>query len=177
MVTKPELSCLPLDHPRWHELDHAYGKAADIPDLLRQLAELPPSNGEGEPWFPLWSALAHQGDVYSASFAAVPHVVRALATAPTRADAGYFQFPAWIEICRRRHGITVPPDLQADYAAALAVLPGLVAAASARDWDEEFLSCALAALAAVKGSADVAEAVLALTPEVAAEFLEWQENR
>ena len=177
MTIKLELSCLALDNPRWHELDHAYGKATDIPDLLHQLAGLPPSTGEEEPWFPLWSALAHQGDVYSASFAAVPHVVRALAAAPARADAGYFQFPAWIEICRRRHGITVPPDLQADYGAALAALPGLVAAASVRDWDEEFLSCALAALAATKGSADVAEAVLALTPKVAAEFLEWRGDR
>jgi hypothetical protein len=177
MTSKSELSCLALDSPRWRELDHAYGKAADIPDLLRQLAGLPSSAGEDAPWFPLWRALAHRGDVYSASFAAVPHVVRALATMPTRADAGYFQFPAWIEICRQRHDITLPSDLQADYSAALAALPGLVAAAARRRWDDEFLSCALAALAAAKGSADVAEAMLALTPEVAAEFLAWQEER
>jgi len=34
-----------------------------------------------------------------------------------------------------------------------------------------------AALAAAKGSADVAETVLVLKADVAAEFLEWQEDR
>jgi hypothetical protein len=104
MTTDLELPCLALDSRRWYELEHAYGKAADIPALLQQLADRPPSSGEGGPWFQLWSALAHQDDVYSASFAAVPHVVRAMAVAPTRADAGYFQFPAWVEISRQRLG-------------------------------------------------------------------------
>lgn len=93
-----ELACLPLDSPRWHELAHAYGKASDIPALLRQLATVPTSDGEREPWFSLWSALAHQGDVHAASFAAVPHVVKALATSPLTADASYFQFPAVVEM-------------------------------------------------------------------------------
>jgi hypothetical protein len=177
MTTSPDLPCLPLDSPRWHELEHAYGKATDIPALLRQLASLPPSGPDDEPWFSLWSALAHQGDVYAASFAAVPHVVRALALAPDRAGAVYLQFPAWVEICRKREGVVIPSDLQDAYAAALAALPGLVAAAAVRAWDDEFLACALAALAAVKGSADVAEAALELTPEVAGDFLGWLEDR
>jgi len=70
---------LDLDDPRWSDLTHAYGKASDIPDLLRQLDKLPLATGDAEPWFSLWSALAHQGDVYPASFAAVPHVVAMLA--------------------------------------------------------------------------------------------------
>jgi hypothetical protein len=104
---------LALDSPRWSELEHAYGPAVDIPDLLRALDDLPRSDGESEPWFSLWSALAHQGDVYSASFAAVPHVVRVLSTAPDRADGVYFDFPAWIEICRQRRGVHMPFDLKA----------------------------------------------------------------
>jgi len=177
MTTTPDLPYLPLDSPRWQELEHAYGKAADIPALLRQLASLPSSGPDDEPWFSLWSALAHQGDVYAASFAAVPHVVRALALAPDRAGAVYLQFPAWVEICRKREGVVIPSDLQDAYAAALAALPGLVAAAAVRAWDDEFLACALAALAAVKGSVDVAEAALELTPEVAGDFLGWLEDR
>jgi hypothetical protein len=35
----------------------------------------------------------------------------------------------------------------------------------------------LAAVAAAKGSTDVAEAVLELTAAVAADFMEWQESR
>ena len=52
---------------------------------------------------------------YTASFAAIPHVVRVLATAPAMASYSYFQFPAWVEICRRRHNLSVPDDLAPDY--------------------------------------------------------------
>jgi hypothetical protein len=85
---------LSLDSSRWGELRHAYGPASDIPPLLQQLQSLPDSTGESEPWFTLWSSLAHQGDVHSASFAAVPHVVDALAAQPSAATATYFHFPA-----------------------------------------------------------------------------------
>jgi hypothetical protein len=164
---------LNLDSPRWNELQHAYGIASDTPDLLRQLQSLPDSVAESEPWFTLWSSLAHQGDVYSASFAVVPHVVRALASAPASAPFAYFQFPAWVEICRKNNGTPIPPDLEAAYFSALSELPGLVAAASARPWDADFLACALSAIAAAKGSSKVAEAVMELTPESAGEYLQW----
>ena len=121
----------------------------------------------------IWSALAHQGDIYSASFAAVPHVIRILETSPLKADAVYFQFPAWVEICRKKKGVEVPEDLALAYFEALSKLPALVAVASTREWDAEFLQCALSAIAAAKGQAGVAEAVQELSPEVAAEFMEW----
>ena len=164
---------LSLDSSRWAELSHAYGVASDVPPLLRQLAELPSSAEDAEPWFTLWSALAHQGDIYSASFAAVPHVVKALASNPSKADHSYFQFPAWVEICRVKKDVAIPEDLRSAYFESLAQLPGLVAAASARPWDAGFLSCTLAAIAAAKGQPVIAEAALELTPEGAQEFLEW----
>jgi hypothetical protein len=168
---------LSLESSRWTELQHAYGAAADIPALLKQLGTLPSSHADAEPWFTLWSALAHQGDVYSASFAAVPHVVDALASAPARADHSYFQFPAWVEICRVKNQVEIPEDLQGGYFASLARLPALVAAAADHSWDAGFLTCALAAVAAAKGQAVVAEAVLELTPDVAGEFMEWFSER
>ena len=158
---------------RWSGLRHAYGPATDTPDLLRQLSTLPSSEGSAEPWFTLWSSLAHQGDVYPASFAAVPHVVRALSIAPARADFSYFQFPAWVEICRQRRAVDVPDDLRQAYFASLAKLPSLVAAAADREWDQSFLACALSAIAAAKGYCTVAEAVLELTPDIASDFMEW----
>ena len=164
---------LSLDDPRWNSLEHAYGAASDIPALLRQLAELPESDGESEPWFSLWSALAHQGDVYSASFAAVPHVIQALSGSPTKASATYFQFPAWVEICRAKKGTSVPSDLLPAYSDALAKLPSLVAEAAVREWDEDFLVCALSAIAASKGFTTVAEATQELTTSVASDFMEW----
>lgn len=165
-----------LDSSRWSELRHAYGEADDIPALLHQL-EAMPQNGNEEPWLTLWSALAHQGDVYPASFAAVPHVVRALAASPEHAGPIYFHFPAWVEICRRKKAVQIPSDLAGPYFEALAQLPSLVAAVAARNWDAENLVCALSAIAAAKGEADVAEAVLELTPEVAREFMEWFYDR
>ena len=168
---------LSLDSPDWLQLEHAYGKAADIPALLEGLCTLPTAEGEEEPWFSLWSSLAHQGDVYSASFAAVPHVIASLATNPLKASATYFQFPAWVEICRLKNGTPIPPALAADYFTALEKLPSLVAAAAGREWDAEFLACALSAIAASKGSGSVAEAALELNPEVASEFTEWFFNR
>ncbi len=165
---------LSLQSKRWSELQHAYGSAANVPALLGRLGELPKSEGEAEPWFTLWSALAHQGDVYSASFAAVPHVVAALSTAPSEADESFFQFPAWVEICRAKNQAEIPTDLQAQYFEALARLPSLVAQASTRQWEAGFLACALSAIAAAKGQHEIAEAVLEMSsPKIAEEFLEW----
>ncbi len=164
---------LSLDNPRWSELQHAYGPATDIPALLKQLTDLPSSENDAEPWFSIWSALAHQGDVYSASFAAVPHVIDVLASAPLKADFSYFQFPAWVEVCRVKSAASVPEDIASAYFASLSRLPALVAAAAARQWDEGFLRCALSAIAAAKQQPAIAEAVLELSPEVAGEFMEW----
>jgi hypothetical protein len=160
-----------LDSPDWASLQHAYGNASDIPALLRQLETVPAAEGNSEPWFSLWSALAHQGDVYTASFAAVPHVVRVLATSPSSASFTYFQFPAWVEICRQRHNLTVPDELSASYFTALEKLGHLVCAASSSDWDFEFLRVALSAMAISKGSALTAEALLQLDEVSAEEFL------
>jgi hypothetical protein len=168
---------LSLSSVRWSELQTAYGSAADIPALLSQLSNAPPSDGKSEPWFSLWSALAHQGDVYSASFAAVPHVVDALAIAPNSVDFSYFQFPAWVEICRHKKQVRIPDELKEAYEAALARLPAIVSSASSREWDSGFLCCALSAVAAAKGHALVAESILELTPDVAKEFMDWFSNR
>jgi hypothetical protein len=168
---------LSLDSSRWSELSHAYGRAADIPNLLRQLESLPSSENDKEPWFSIWSSLAHQGDVYSASFAAVPHVVACLAKAPTKADFTFFQFPAWVEVCRQRRNVPIPQDLATAYWEAMAKLPQLVASAANREWDESLLSCALAAVAASKGFGAVAEAVFEINSEVAEDFLKWHLDR
>ena len=168
---------LDLDDPRWSQLRHAYGLAADIPGLLKRLADMPSSADDNEPWFSLWSALAHQGDVYPASFAAVPHVVAAIASCPTKADFSYFQFPAWVEICRARSNAPVPEDLAPAYFEALSRLPALVAAAAPRQWDEALLCSALSAIAAAKGEPRIAEAVLDMTPDLATDFMEWLHRR
>jgi hypothetical protein len=65
-----------MHSPDWSALNHAYGTADDIPALLRRAANaVAPNDYRDEPWFSLWSALCHQGDVYTASYAAVPELV------------------------------------------------------------------------------------------------------
>jgi hypothetical protein len=164
---------IPLDSPRWSELNHAYGSAGNIPALLAQLDSFPSSAGGNEPWFSLWSALCHQEDVYPASFAAVPHIVRVLASDPMRADVSFFQLPACIEMARARVDFPIPADLRQPYAEALQRLPVLVGAAAARRWEEDFLCGALAAVAAAKGFPSVARAALELNPKTAEGFMEW----
>jgi hypothetical protein len=164
---------LSLDSSRWKELQHAYGSASDIPNLLRQLDSFPSSSSSKEPWFSIWSALAHQGDVYSASFAAVPHVVQALSIAPNKAPEDYFHFPAWVEICRHSKSMSVPDDLLPAYSEALGKLPHLVSLTATQDWNESFSLCALSAIAVGKKFSETAAAILELTPDVLAEFQDW----
>jgi len=168
---------LELDDPRWAELRHAYGPASDTPSLLLRLDNTSISIGVEEPWFTLWSSLAHQGDVYSASFAAVPHIVRVLARATAASDLSFFQFPAWVEICRQRKGVPIPDYLSEAYFSALRELPNLVAAAATQEWDDAFLACALSAIAAAKGHISIAEAALELDTETAEEFMKWFRER
>ena len=159
-----------LDDPRWGEFPDAYGMASDIPALLRQLDKLP--SVDAEPWRSLWSALAHQGDVYPASFAAASHVVAAHAANPTATDATSFQFPAWVERCRARQ-----EDLPWAYRSALSRPSVLAAEASKQPWDDDFMRCALPAIAAAKGQPLIAEAVMELDRNVAEEFLKWFHDR
>ena len=167
-----------LRDSRWGELRHAYGEAADIPPLLQAIERDPSTSDTREgPWFDLWSALCHQGDVYSASFAAVPHVVRILALVPGEACFDFFLFPASVEIARHRSGVTVPPDLVSSYRDALGQLPAIAAAASQRQWSAPLGRSILAAVAASKAQFSAAELLLEIEEADDPEVLEWYQSR
>ncbi len=125
----------------------------------------------------MWSALAHQGDVYSASFAAVPHIVRLIATFPEQSSSGHFHFVSWIEICRRSKSVPVPSDLLNAYDEAFALLPKPICARAGRAWDRVYLLGALAALSIAKGDVKIAEAITELNDDVLAGFFEWVQSR
>jgi hypothetical protein len=171
------MSMLSLDSPRWSELQHAYGSASNIPLLLKQLETFPSDNPNDEPWFSIWSALAHQGDVYSASFAAIPAVVSIIESNPQKATASFFQFPTWVEICRQRKHVPIPDDLRPGYFEALARLGPLSATVVNSNSDEGFLRCLLASIAVSKAEIALAEAILELEPDVVPEFMTWLEAR
>ena len=157
-----------LDSERWASLSHAYGEASDIPQLLRDLAALPAevAGDQTEPYFSLWSALCHQGDVYSASFAAVPHIVALMEREPLRTPMTLHLMIACVEIARAKgRGPQVPADLLEPYLDALRKVPAVVGASSAQQWDHWYCGAALASVAAAMGHPQCAEAVLELDPE------------
>jgi len=104
----------PID---WTTLHHAYGSAGDIPALLaRARTTRAPTKHTDEPWFTLWSALYHQDDIYSASYAAVPELVAIASECDAAIAAESLFLAASIEL--RRHepdAPTMPAELRVAY--------------------------------------------------------------
>jgi hypothetical protein len=156
---------LPLDDPRWRDLQHAYGPASDIPALLRALVVSPgpKSSYRDEPWFGLWSSLCHQGDVYTASYAAVPDLVQIACETNEPIDFSFFQLPTAIEVARLRgRGPKIPPAYADNYHRAIARLVDAVNLHRNEPWSQPMMLSASAALAIAKGHVDIAEALLNL---------------
>jgi HEAT repeat protein len=64
-----------LDEIDWHQLEHAYGAADDVPGWLRSLAS---QEDESDVLTHLSLSLCHQGTVYSASASAAPYLIELL---------------------------------------------------------------------------------------------------
>ena len=165
---------LALDSSRWSELTHAYGSAKNIPALLSAAEPLPQcSSSKDEPYFGLWSALCHQGDVYAASYAALPHLVEIIRTSPGRLVVTLVDLVGCIEMARLQgRGPAIPDDLSASYTAALARLPDLAVLLLSEPRGEDECRAILSALAAAQGHPRLAAAISELTPEIAEQLLE-----
>jgi len=144
---------LELQSPRWKELSHAYGSAQDIPGLLSQLKNAGPKKDyRSEPWFSLWSALCHQGDVYTASYAAVPHIVALASKRAISERTEFFLIAATIEAMRHtKKAPKIPPDLKRPHEDALREAASLAMGCMERDWPEEDFRVVLGALAIFRG--------------------------
>ena len=154
---------LALDDPRWNDLEHAYGTAADVPNLLQALEASPgpTQDFEEEPWNSLWSCLCHQDDVYAASYAAVPHVIRIALATSEPIDFSFLLFPASVEIARKTgHGPELPPELADAYLTAIAGLAELAVQHGKSMEDEAMTVSAAAAIAVANGDIEAARALL-----------------
>ncbi|MFE1289416.1 HEAT repeat domain-containing protein [Streptomyces sp. NPDC058751] len=60
-----------IDEVDWASMEHAYGSAADVPELLRGLASPLPQEREAA-LDGMYGAVHHQGDVYDSTLASVP---------------------------------------------------------------------------------------------------------
>ncbi len=75
-----------LDRIDWSSLEHAYGPAEDVPDLIRDLASDEAGTRE-QARSALWSNVIHQGTVYSATSHAVPFLIELLESATVQDKA------------------------------------------------------------------------------------------
>ncbi|MFG3258289.1 HEAT repeat domain-containing protein [Streptomyces sp. NPDC048172] len=75
-----------IDDVDWASMNHAYGDASDVPELLRGLASDDPDEREGA-LDGMYGAVHHQGDVYDCTVASLPFLF-ALLLEPTVPDRG-----------------------------------------------------------------------------------------
>ena len=149
---------LELDDPRWGTLSHAYGLASDIPSLLtRARDESRPGHQSDSAWFDLWSALCHQDDVYSASYAVVPHLVGLARRHLARQQYDALLLCACIELARLEgRGPAIPLELASEYEDAIAQACLLAQTHLSLAWNADADAAIRASAAALRG--DVAEA-------------------
>ena len=144
---------LELRSPQWKKLKQAYGSAEGIPELLTQLETARPSvNYQSEPWYSLWSSLCHQGDVYTASYAAIPHIITLALKRPVPERFDFILMSAKIEAMRhKKKSPPLPRDLETAYEEAVRSGYSLVKTSLDHDWSEEEYRVLLGALAIFKG--------------------------
>lgn len=159
---------LDLGSDRWSELHDAFGPATGVPALLRRLPTAPiRADWQEQPWFDLWSRLSHQGDVYSASYAALPHIISAAQKRTPREQAEYLVLAGSIEEGRHRpQAPQVPTDLDESYREAVSIALELALAAIRLEGSSEWIGGLLQALAAFKGEPRLAAAIAALEPTI-----------
>ena len=155
-------SMLALDDSRWSGLSHAYGPANDIPDLLTRAGQdFRPGHEPHSAWFDLWSALCHQGDAYTASYAALPHLV---AFAPGHLQSKRYDplfLSACIELARLEgRGPAIPTDLEPAYHQAVAAARTLAEENVSSAWDRDSDMAIRASAAALGGDVRGARSIL-----------------
>jgi len=153
---------LALDDPGWHTLSHAYGAAENIPALLKRAVTDPgPGHNQKSAWFDLWSALCHQGDVYTASYAAVPHLIAIARSRSQRQQYDPLLLAASIELARLAGtGPAIPASLAPSYKAAVEEGRALAERAVAEAWDDDSSAAFRGSAAALGGRVDEARSIL-----------------
>ena len=164
------------DIESWTKLNHAYGEASDIPELLQKLADYPTEETyKSEPYYSLWSALCHQGDVYSASYAALPYIIHYIEENPKEITSSYVHLPLQIEISRfKEHGPKIDSDLETEYFRALKNLLHLVPEISSNPKVSARILSATVAI--INGNHQLGDLILELPSDLIPECKEWIEQ-
>jgi hypothetical protein len=109
---------LPLDSPRWRDLDGVTAK--EVEALLEQMASTA-AIGTSAAWRQTWTyltdGLIDDGTVSAGAYAALPHIVEAAAALPPEESADFWVDMGFLVTAEDRPPI--PTDLQAGFSAAL----------------------------------------------------------
>ena len=132
----------------WSKYSHAYGSAEDVPDLLRLIGSKSKKDRK-KGWFDIWSALCHQNDVYTGTYAAFPAIVTTLKNAPKKQHWEFVGFLAYSEACRhRKRSPAIPKELKEGYFGALKEASALMSDYLETVKDERMFLLGLSLLAA-----------------------------
>ncbi len=155
---------LSLESPRWAELRHAYGPAADVPGMLKSLV----SGDARQALDDLHGVVAHQGSATTSAYAAVPHVVAAAEALSVSDSLEHLHFVGVVASAVAPPQI--PDDLRAAYHAALERgLALAVEGLDSRDTYEDAVA-ALQTVAALSGKPRAARRLVSLLNEAAELF-------
>lgn len=165
---------LQLDSAKWSKLSHAYGSAADIPDLLKLLRVAGNNDSRRSIINDLWSALCHQGTIYSASIAAVPHITEICRENLENSLESELLLVTCIAIAwlDGQHPET-DQALETSYLSSVSELPKLALEKLETTPSEEMTMIAAAIMAVSTSNSELANAYLSLQASLAPKFLDW----
>lgn len=157
---------LPLDSPRWLELDQAYGAAEDVPALIGTIAGSSAAEDRAALWFAVWRMLSRPDAVFTATYAAIPHLVALAERLPLSERAEALHLASHAECLRRQpEASRIPDDLVPAYAEAIERMPTIVAASVGMTWDREIAQVFAAALLVGHRQPGLAAVLLDAQPE------------
>ncbi|MFI1394985.1 PBS lyase [Streptomyces sp. NPDC020681] len=155
-----------IDEVDWASLEHAYGPADDVPDMLFGLASSDPAERETA-LDGMYGAVHHQGDVYDSTLACIPFLLELVAD-PSVQDRGGI-----VELLTSIGGIDLdgddeldPEDEEFEYAANYAMAASAVTAGA-----DVFLALLDAEDRGVRLAVPLALATLHGEPELVLELL------
>jgi hypothetical protein len=159
------MELLPLDDPRWKQLNHrnwSDGKPSDwtpdapfVPDELAKLVKNP---ADRETFRDLWPWLCSEGTTWPAAYAALPYFVAFSKRLPPEQRADYLSVVGLIvtDACPDDAGLGIKDYLRKGYAQALDEVLPLVAETLNKVGDATDVRYLLASIAALKGNRKLA---------------------
>lgn len=121
------------------------------------LTALAHGNDDGDAWNDIWSAICHQGTVYTASYAAVPHVVAIALDRPPGKRVGFWHLVGAIAVSV--DAAPIPPDLEAPYRSAVAAARDAAPASLIGSLDGTAAAGLLASIAGLSGEVAIENAI------------------